>query len=360
MVDGFLFSETYFGSTIPEYLLFFFVLLFGAVLGRSLSFFYQQRLRRKAEATETEVDDIILYAIGRPVVLLGIVFGAIAGRRILSPAEPLRTILNASVEIPVVVTTAWIAVRLTDGFIDTYLVKYVDRTETRLDDELVPIVSRITNIAIVSVAGIVILDSLGYDVTAIIASVGITGIAIAFASRKTMADIFGGAHILTTKPFLIEDIVDINGTTGTVEEIGLRTTRIRDFDGRVITVPNSNIANVEVRNISSESTRRVKTSIGLSYDTTPDEMNTALDLATETINSVDGIDTGQTGAWFWDYGDSSMQIRLDYHIDDLDRWKEIRSTVNREIQRAFEDADLEMAFPTRTVRLEHTSEEGDS
>ncbi|MEZ3165680.1 mechanosensitive ion channel domain-containing protein [Halorubrum sp. RMP-47] len=230
------------------------MLLLGGVLGRSLSFFYDRRLQQTAEATKTEVDDIILYALGRPGVLLGIVFRAIAGQRILSPAEPLRTVLNASVEIPVVLTVAWIAVRLTDGLIDTYLVEYVERTETKLDDELVPIVSRITNIAIVSIAGVVILDSLGYDVTAVIASLGVAGVAIAFASRKTMADIFGGAHILTTKPFLIDDIVDVDGTTGTAESIGLRTTRIREFDGRLITLPNSTIANAEVRNISSEPT----------------------------------------------------------------------------------------------------------
>ena len=353
-----LFSETYLGSTIPEYLLFFSVLLLGGVLGRSLSFFYERRLRQTAEATKTEVDDIILYALGRPVVLLGIVFGALAGQRILAPAEPLRTVLNASVEIPVVLTVAWIAVRLTDGFIDTYLVEYVERTETKLDDELVPIVSRITNIAIVSVAGVVILDSLGYDVTAVIASLGVAGVAIAFASRKTMADIFGVAHILTTKPFLIDDTVDVDGTTGTVESIGLRTTRIRDFDGRLVTLPNSTIANAEVRNISSEPTRRVKAFLGLSYDTAPTEMDAAIDLATETVNSVDGVDTEQTGAWFWDYGESSMKIRLEYHVDDLDRWKEVRSTVNREIQRAFRDAGFEMAFPTRTVRVEQGGENG--
>lgn len=360
MISESLVSRTYFGSTIPEYLLFFSVLLLGALLGRSLSFLYRRRLRKQAEATETEVDDIILYALGRPVVLLGVVFGAIAGQQILTPVEPLRTILNASVEVPVVLTIAWITVRLTDGFIETYLVRYVEKTETKLDDELVPIVSRITNIAIVSIAGVVILDSLGYDVTAVIASLGVAGVAIAFASRKTMADVFGGAHILTTKPFLIDDIVEIGGTTGIVESIGLRTTRIRDFDGRVITLPNSTIANGEVRNISSEPTRRIKTFIGLSYDTTPAEMDAAIDLVTETTNSVDGIDTEQTGAWFWDYGDSSMKIRLEYHIDDLDQFKQIRSTVNREIQEAFANAGFDMAFPTRTVHLEHTSGDGET
>ena len=346
-----LLSETYFGSTIPQYLLFFVVLGTGAVIGRSLSFFYRRRLRRKVDATETEVDDIVVYALGRPVVLLGVVFGAVAGRRILSPVEPLTSVLNASVEIPVIAAIAWIGVRLTDGFVETYLVKYVERTESKLDDELVPIVSRIANIAIVSVAGIVILDSLGYDVVAVIASFGVAGVAVAFASRETMADIFGGAHILSTKPFLVDDVVDIEGTTGTVEEIGLRTTRIRDFDGRVVTLSNASIANAEVRNISAEPTRRVKTFLGLPYHTTPTEMDAAIDLVVETVKAVDGVDADQTGAWFWEYGDSAMRIRLDYHIDDLDDWKGVRDRTNREIQRAFDDAGFDLAFPTRTVRV---------
>lgn len=359
MATGSLLSETYLGSTIPQYLLFFAVLCVGALVGRSLTFLYRQRLRRKAEATETEVDDIIVYALGRPVVLLGIVFGAAAGRHILTPVEPLRTVVNASVEIPIVVTIAWVAVRLTDGLIDAYVLSYVEQTESRLDDELVPIVSRVTNIAIVSIAGVVILDSLGYDVTAVIASFGVVGVAVAFASRKTMADVFGGAHILSAKPFLVGDIVDIEGTTGTVEEIGLRTTRIRDFDGRAVTLPNSTIADAEVRNISSEPTRRVKTLLGLSYDTTPTEMDRAIDLAVDTVNTVDGVDTDQTGAWFWNYGDSALQVRLEYHIDALGRWKEVRDTVNREIQAAFDDAGFDMAFPTRTVRLESNGEDGE-
>ncbi|OYR41688.1 hypothetical protein DJ82_04585 [Halorubrum sp. Ib24] len=349
-----LLSETYFGSTIQQYFLFFAVLCLGAVVGRSLSFFYRRRLRRKVEATETEVDDIVVYALGRPVVLLGVVFGAVAGRRILSPVEPLESVLNASVEIPVIVAIAWIAVRLTDGFVETYLMRYVERTESKLDDELVPIVSRIANIAIVSVAGIVVLDSLGYDVVAVIASLGVAGVAVAFASRETMADIFGGAHILSTKPFLVDDIVDIEGTTGTVEEIGLRTTRIRDFDGRVVTLPNASIAKAEVRNISAEPTRRVKTFLGLSYDTTPAEMESAVELVVDTTNDVDGVDAERTGAWFWDYGDSAMRIRLEYHIEALDRWKEVRGAVNGEIQRAFADAGFDMAFPTRTVRVERS------
>lgn len=348
-------SETYFGSTLFQYVLFFTVLAVGALLGRSLSFVYRRRLRVKAEATETQVDDIILHSLGGPVVLLGVIFGVAAGRQFLTPVEPLRTVLSASIEIPVVVAVAWVAVRLTDGFIDAYVMEYVEETESKLDDELVPIASRITNIAIVSIAAIVILDSVGYDVTAVIASLGVGGIAVAFASRKTMADVFGGAHILSTKPFLVDDVVDVDGTAGTVEEIGLRTTRIRDFDGRAVSLPNSTIANAEVRNISSEPQRRIKSFVGLSYDTTPAEMERALSLAEETVNSVDGVDEEQTGAWFWEYGESAMRIRLDYYVVADADWKAVKGTVNYRVQRAFADAELDIAVPARTIRLEGES-----
>lgn len=344
-------SETYLGSTVPQYLLFFAIVAAGAVVGRSLSFVYRRRLKRKAEATETQLDDIIVSALGEPVVLLGVILAVAVGRQVLTPVEPLRSVLSASVQIPVIIAIAWVAVRLTDGIIEAYVMEYAEQTESKLDDELVPIISRTTNIAIVSIAGVVIMDVVGYDVTAIIASLGVGGIAIAFASRKTMADVFGGAHILATKPFVVDDVVEIDGTGGTVEEIGLRTTRIRDFDGRQITLPNASIADAEVKNISSEPKRRVTTYIGLGYETSPAEMERAISLAAETARSVDGVDAEQTGAWFWEYDELAMRIRLDYYIEDLDRWKGVRDTVNREVQAAFDDADLTVGLPQGTLPI---------
>ncbi|MEF8825030.1 MAG: mechanosensitive ion channel family protein [Halapricum sp.] len=344
-------SETYFGSTILQYILFFGIVAVGAVVGRALGFLYHRRLKQTAHATETELDDIILHALGGPVVLLGVILGIAVGRNVLTPSDPVGSVLDTAVNLPVIVTIAWLAVRLTDGVIEVYAGRYTDHSESKLDDALVPIVSRVTNVAIVSIAGIVILDSIGYDVTAIIASLGIVGVAVAFASRKTMADVFGGAHILSTKPFLVGDAVEIEGTSGTVEAIGIRTTQLRDFDGRLITIPNSAIADAEVRNISSEPVRRVITYLGLSYETSPAEMEAAIDLAAESAGSVDGVDQEQTDAWFWDYGDATMQLRLEYYITDLDRWKEIRDTVNRVLQERFDEAAIAVGLSQEAVTV---------
>jgi len=144
-------------------------------------------------------------------------------------------------------------------------------------------------------------------------------------------------------------VVDIDGTAGTVEEIGLRTTRLRSFDGRSVTLPNSVIADAEITNITSESSRRVKTFIGLPYDTSPVQMESAIGLLESTVNGVDGVDSEGTGAWFWEYGDVAMEIRLEYYIEDMQRWKAVRDRVNQDIRRAFDEADIELAAPARTL-----------
>ncbi|PSP34343.1 hypothetical protein BRC63_09305 [Halobacteriales archaeon QH_10_70_21] len=353
-------SESYAGSTIPQYVLFFGILALGAIVGRILSFLLERRLSKAAQTTETAIDDIIIRSLGGPIALLGVFVAAALGRGVLTPTQEAERFLSTAVEVPLIISAAWIAIRLTDGLIKNYIGRYADRTASKLDDALVPIVSRMTNIAIISISTIVVLDSIGYDVTAIIASLGIGGIALAFAARRTLSDVFGGAHILSTKPFLVDDIIEVNDIAGTVEEIGLRSTFLRDFDGRLITIPNSTIAQSAVKNISSEPDRRVRTQLGLPYDTGPAEMAAALDLLEETVGAVDGINGEKSGAWFWEYGESAMLVRFEYYIADLDRWKEVRDTVNRDVQRAFAEAGFEMALPARSLRIEGAVDPADS
>jgi MscS family membrane protein len=345
-------SESYAGSTIPQYVLFFGILALGAIAGRILSFLLERRLSKAAQTTETAIDDIIIRSLGGPIALLGVFVAAALGRGVLTPTQEAERFLSTAVEVPLIISAAWIAIRLTDGLIKNYIGRYADQTASKLDDALVPIVSRMTNIAIISISTIVVLDSIGYDVTAIIASLGIGGIALAFAARRTLSDVFGGAHILSTKPFLVDDVIEVDGTAGTVEEIGLRTTRIRDFDGRRITLPNSTLANAEVTNVSSEPTRRIKTFIGLSYATTPAEMEAALELAEETVGAVDGVDPERTEALFWEYGATALRIRIEYHIRARGRWPSVKDAINRTIQRAFADAGVDLALPVRPVPVD--------
>ncbi|PSP48601.1 hypothetical protein BRC75_06335 [Halobacteriales archaeon QH_7_69_31] len=353
-------SETFAGSTIGQYVLFFGILTVGALVGRSASFLLERHLTGTAEATETDLDDVIVRSLGGPVALLGVIVAAALGRGVLTPTEAAASVLTALLDVLLIVAITWLTVRFTNQLIERYLGTYAEATDSKLDDALVPIVNRMTNVAVVSIAAVVILDSFGYDVTAIVASIGIGGIALAFAARRTLSDVFGGAHILSTKPFLVDDVIEVEDVAGTVEEIGLRCTVVRDGDGRRVTIPNSTIAGSTVRNVSSEPTHRVETLLDLPYDLGAEDMAAALDRLERAVAGVEGVDPERTSALFWAYGDSSKRVRLEYHVADPDGWLAVRSAANREIQAAMGSAGIEMGLPSRAIRLEESPAVPDS
>jgi MscS family membrane protein len=128
-------------------------------VGQMLSFVYERRLKKKTEATNTEIDDIVIRSLGGPIALVGVAVAAV-GRNVLSPTETAQQILTAVVEILLIISFAWIGIQLTDGLIKIYSGRYTKRTESKLDDALVPIVSWMTNIPLISISIIVILDSI--------------------------------------------------------------------------------------------------------------------------------------------------------------------------------------------------------
>ncbi len=344
-------TQPYLGSTIQQYLVYFGIVATGVIAGKIVNHLYHRHVRHRAEATENRLDDIILETLGKPVLFLGLIAGAVIGKPVLTPDARLAPFFSGLVDVLVFVAIAWVGLRFTRSVIDVYLQKYASRSESKLDDALIPILNKIVNVAAIVLTSIVILDSFGYNVNAIIASLGIGGLAVAFAARETIADMFGGFNILTARPFVVDDRIEIGDTRGKVEQIGLRYTRLRDFDGRLITIPNSTVASEDIKNITSEPTRRVITYIGLVYDTSPGEMQKAIDISRETINSVEGVDGEQTKVWFWEYGDSAMTLRLQYYIDDLEQPWQVKSDVNQAIQEAYKENGFEMAFPTREIHL---------
>jgi len=138
---------------------------------------------------------------------------------------------------------AWLIVRLLNAFIDEYLVPLVEKTETDLDDQLLPIARKSISISIWVLAIVVGLNNAGYDVTALIAGLGIGSIAFALAAKDSISHVFGGFVLFTDKPFAINDRIIAKGYDGIVKEVGVRSTRIQTLDGRIVTLPNGSIAN---------------------------------------------------------------------------------------------------------------------
>lgn len=247
----------------------------------------------------------------------------------------------------------WFALRLIDNLTAVWGERAL-ATDGTFDDQLVPIVRKSSKVFLVAVGVVMVIQNLGGEVGSLLAGFGIGGAAVALASKDTIANLFGSIVIFVDRPFQIGDWVEIGSQEGTVEEVGLRVTRIRTFANSLITVPNSQLTTSAINNWSRMSKRRIKLTIGLTYDTSPDRMREAVEALRECLRRDERIDQGFWLVNFTDLGPSSLDVFV-YCFTITTRWDEYLQT-REDLLLAFMDAisklGLSFAFPTQTVHVE--------
>lgn len=350
-LEGF-FPGVYFGSSIWQYALFFIILIAFVIAGKIIYFFIKKIGGKLAAKTKSEFDDMLLDVAEGPFLILSVVAGMLIGSAFLTIADDgIRTFLFNLIGSLLILDIAWFMIKIVDGIITHFVVPVISKTKSKLDDQIVPIVSKISKVGIILIAAVVIFSNFGYDVTAMIAGLGIGGLAIAFAAQETISDIFGGISIFTSKPFLVGDIINVKGITGTVEQVGLRFTRIRDFDGRLITIPNSKVASDVIKNLSSEPTRRVTMNLGVVYGTTPQKIEQAVKIVTDIVNKNPDC-KDEPRIIFNEFKDFSLNLWITYYITNSERKFYVMHEVNSEINRQFNKAKIDFAFPTQTIHVQ--------
>jgi MscS family membrane protein len=246
----------------------------------------------------------------------------------------------------------WAAYRLID-ILGEYLAERAERTQHKFDDLLVPFVSR-TLKAVVIVFGVVfIADTLDYDYKSLLAGLGIGGIAFALAAKDTVANIFGSLTILLDRPFQMGDWVRIGDVDGTVESVGMRSTRIRTFYNSLVSVPNSELLNATIDNMGERQYRRISTTLALTYDTPPEKIDAFCEGVREIICTHPYTRKDYYHVYFNEFGGSSLEVMLYCFLDTPD-W----ATELRERHRLFvhivhlaRKLGVEFAFPTQTLYL---------
>lgn len=229
-----------------------------------------------------------------------------------------------------------------------------EKTENTLDDQLLPVLRKLLSIIVWAIGIIFILDHLGTNVTALLAGMSIGGLALALAAQDTVKNFFGSIMIFLDKPFQIGDWINFNGVDGVVEEVGVRSTRVRTFANSLTYVPNGLIADTIVNNYGLRQFRRFKTDIGITYDTPPD----AIDAFIEGIKRIIQIHPLARHDSFEvhlnSFGSSSLNILL-YMFFSVDSWTEElrgRHEVMMSIIQLAQDLGIRFAFPTQTLHIE--------
>ncbi len=348
-----MFPQMFYGIPLSRFLLFIGTMILFFVVGKIMYKLAQTVGRTITAKSKSNIDDLILDIVEEPIVFIFIIVGLQIAFSFLEITDPLIVGIFGNITyILILLAVAYTAVKAVDHFLETVMAPIVAKTDSKLDDQLMPILSKVLKLVIVAFTGLTILTHVGQDITAIIAGLGIGGLALAFAAQQTLTDIFGGFSIFVSQPFVTGDRVKFDGVDGVVEEVGSRNTRIRSLDGRLITVPNGKVASAALTNVSSEPARKVKMTLGTTYDTSTAKQKEALKILKEILASHKNIKQNPT-VYFKEFADFSLNIGVIYWINEKS-WAKITKTINDvnfEIKEQFEKAEIDFAFPTQTIEL---------
>ncbi len=343
-----LLEQTYFNNTLQTWAVSFGIIILSMLLGKVVYWIFSKIVRGFTSRTETKLDDIIVDMIEEPMVFFLISAGIWFGLKQLTLPEALNSAINNSFQVLLALLVGWLVSRLFDAICEEYLAPWAEKSENDLDDQLLPILRKSVKTAIWAFAVIIGLNNAGYDVGALIAGLGIGGLALAMAAKDTVSNIFGGVTVFTDQPFKINDRIKIAGFDGTVVEIGVRSTRLETLEGRIVTIPNSKFADAPVENISREPSRKIVLNLGLTYDTAPEKMQQAMDML-QQINEANPNTEDKQIISFNGFGDFAMNIMFIYYISKGADIANTQTEINMEILRQFNVNGLEFAFPTQTI-----------
>ena len=309
------------------------------------------RLSRLARNTQSRVDDSLVFIARatRQWLVLGVT---------LSVATRLLNLPERVVDVFTI--TATVALFLQIGMwlnagIGFWLERYKSRTLATDAGAATSLAALgfVSRIVLWSALMLVTLDNLGVDVTALVAGLGVGGIAVALAVQNILGDLFASLSIVIDKPFVLGDFVVVDTLSGTVEHVGLKTTRIRSLSGEQIIFSNSDLLKTRIRNYKRMYERRIPFTFGVLYQTTPAQLEAIPTMVREVIEATPK--TRFDRAHFFKFGDSSLDFEVIYWVTspDYTDYMDAQQTINLGLVRRFAAAGIDFAYPTRTLFIEH-------
>ncbi|MDD5505581.1 MAG: mechanosensitive ion channel family protein [Candidatus Omnitrophica bacterium] len=337
------------GNRVSDYLIALLTLLVGLLFVKVAVRVFIKRLKRLAEKTVTTFDDFlvkILEKIALPVLYISCFYAGLKTLKLPSGAGSFINILEMAI---ITFFSARIAVLFTGWSIHSYLArKKQDLEAVRSLGGMLWVIKFL----IWAFAVIILLDNLGYKVSTLIAGLGIGGIAVAIAAQALLKDFFSYFSIVFDQPFKLGDFIIIGDFMGTVEHIGIKTTRIRSLGGEQVVFSNTDLTDSRVRNYKLMDKRRVLFRIGVTYSTALNQLKEIPKIIESVIKSTG--DTAFDRAHFFSYGDFSLIFEVVYFVlsPDYNKYMDIQQEINFAIKAEFGKRGIEFAYPTQTLYLQ--------
>lgn len=344
-------TKIYYGNSVEAWAIALGIILGAFIIGKALYWIFGNIIKKITSKTETKLDDILVDMLEEPAMLAIILGGFWYGIHSLILPLGVLDFFNKALWVVIILNIAWFISRFFEALVTEYLTPYAKKSDGDFDDQILPIVRRGVKLVIWILAIIVALDNAGYNIGAVLAGLGIGGIALAMAARDTVANIFGGVMIFLDKPFKIKDKIKIEGFEGTVEEIGIRSTRIKTLAGTLVTIPNSTFTENPVENITLEPAKRIITTLGLVYDSNEKDLEKAMNIIEKIAKKNQDKITDEYKIGFTNFNSFSLDITFTYFIKKEADILKTQTSINLEILKEFNKNKLSFAFPTQTIEI---------
>ena len=329
------------GNSVRAYLFALGMTLAGFLLASLARRLCARALTGWAARTKTALDDAVLQLVHWPLFwVLGLVGAYLGSRTLVLPEWAQRSLFGLLILSTALVVALTLS-RLIDVVFATTVQRFVAATESRMDDQVVPILRRSAKGALWTLAALLVLDNFGYDVMALITGLGLGGLALAMASRDTLTNVLGGLTIFIDAPFQVGDTIDVKGVRGCVEEVGLRTTRVRTGDGHLVTIPNSAAGTSIIENLSARTSTRVALTLGLARDTPGAKCREAVDVVRAVLAQVEGVQP-EPSVLVAEFS-AAPAVQVTYHVAPPSKAGDARHEVNLALRDALAGAQIALA-----------------
>ncbi len=319
---------------------------------RIFKYLILRKLRYLATKTKSDLDDLIIGIVEDIKWPFYVILALYFSLHFLG-FEYSRFILKA-LEYALLIIVVFYAVRAVQAFIDYGTRKVVLKKKREEEAEDISLINNISNILKASIWGllvILLLDNLGYDINALVAGLGIGGIAIALAVQNILGDIFSSLSIHFDKPFVAGDFIIVGGDAGTVKKIGIKTTRIQTLQGEELVVSNNELTSTRIHNYKRMKRRRIVFGFGVEYETSTGKLRKIPALVGEIMDSLDLVDVDRVH--FKEFGDFSLNFEVVYYLNssDYNEYMDSQQEINLRIKERFEEEGIVMAYPTQTIYM---------
>jgi MscS family membrane protein len=342
------------GNELWRYLLFVGLLLVSFPVSKGLNHILNNHLKKWATKTSFKLDDILFDSVNPSLtmfVFAGAFYLAYNQLNLGSYTSVFLKLFNFLIIIPLV----YFLIKFSTETLGFYL-KGDGAKRKRINEAAIDLLMQIIRITLFVIGLLLILGNLGYDVSALLAGLGVGGLAFALAAQDLLKNFFAGISLIFDKAFGKGERVNFENYSGRIEELRLRSTKLRTYDGTLITIPNSKLADGFVENVTKVPRVKVKMNLGVTYDTSSKKIKEAKKIIQKILKKNKYADEESASIWFDSFGDFSLNIQVIYYAKELtmDNWNEriaMKEEINLSILEEFEKAGIEFAYPTQTIEL---------